>query len=204
MKIIEQLQEQIKGLPDWQKWLLPVLFSLFILAGYYYLVHQPQASQIGELERKLGNIQEELIKSRKLAARLPAFKAQLKELGFQLAALVNKLPDDKEIPELLVQISGLGMQTGLEFTLFKPTGEQRKDFYAEIPVEIEVFGGYHQVARFFDRISKLPRIVNITNLSMGDPKMVQGQVVLKTRCMTTTYRSLESQDGSAQEVKPSE
>ena len=204
MKAIEQLQEQFKGLPGWQKGILPAVVALMILFGYYYLIHESKASQIEQLEGKLATIHERLATNRKRVARLPEFKAKAKELSFQLAALVNKLPDDKEIPELLVQISGLGTQTGLEFTLFKPTGEVSKEFYAEIPVEIEIFGGFHQVAKFFDRIGKLPRIVNITNLSMREPKTLQGNVTLKTNCLTTTYRSIESQLDFLEEDEPSE
>ncbi|MBI2877830.1 MAG: type 4a pilus biogenesis protein PilO [Candidatus Tectomicrobia bacterium] len=193
-KLIDPLWDQFKGLPQWQKWALPSLFLLVLLTGYYYLLYQPRSAKIADLEQELAGLESELVAQRKEAEKLPELRAKIQELDFQLAELIERLPDGKEIPELLVQISGLGIQTGLEFTLFKPLPEQRKEFYAEIPVEIEAMGGYHEVARFFDRVGRFPRIINIGKLNMKEPKLVSGsnRVLLRASCLLMTYRSLEA------------
>lgn len=205
-KLIDPLLDQFKSLPAWQKWALPALLFFFILLGYYYLIHQPRSQRIVSLTQELTGLQGELARQRKVAGRLPELRAQLQELDFQLAELVEKLPDGKEIPELLVQVSGLGVQTGLEFTLFKPLPEQHKEFYAEIPVEIEAAGAYHEVARFFDRVGRFPRIINIGKLNMSEPKLLPGadSVRLKASCLLTTYRSLDPRKAPKgnQDVKP--
>lgn len=193
-KLIDPLLDQFKSLPEWQKWALPAILFFFILMGYYYLIHQPRSQKIASLTQELTGMEQELARQRKVAGKLPELRAQLQELNAQLAELVEKLPDGKEIPELLVQVSGLGVQTGLEFTLFKPLPEQHKEFYAEIPVEIEAVGAYHEVARFFDRVGNFPRIINISKLHMSEPKQVPGAggVLLRASCLLTTYRSLDA------------
>lgn len=203
---IDPILDQFKNLPRWQKWALPFILFFFILMGYYYLVHQPRSQKIANLARERTSLEEELVRQRRVAGKLPEIQARFQELNYQLAELVEKLPDGKEIPELLVQVSGLGVQTGLEFTLFKPIPEQLKEFYAEIPVEIEASGSYHEVARFFDRVGRFPRIMNISKLNMSEPKPVPklNSVRLKATCLLTTYRSLEPekvQKGN-QNVKP--
>lgn len=204
--LIDPILDQFKNLPAWQKWALPAVLFFFVLMGYYYLIYQPRSQKIASLTQELRGLEQELAKERKVAGKLPRLRAQLEELNAQLADLVEKLPDGKEIPELLVQVSGLGVQTGLEFVLFKPLPEQIKEFYAEIPVEIEAVGAYHEVARFFDRVGKFPRIINISRLHMSEPKQVPGvsSVRLKASCLLTTYRSLDTKKAQKgnQSAKP--
>ncbi len=100
------------------------------------------------------------------------FQDEAAKLREELKVAITQLPTSKEIPSLLSNISQLGKDSGLEFLLFKPVGEINKDFYAEIPVEIRVKGAYNNVAIFFDKVGKLPRIVNISEVSMDNAKEV--------------------------------
>jgi type IV pilus assembly protein PilO len=101
---------------------------------------------------------------------------------------MKALPEKEEIPSLLTSISRSGQDVGLEFLLFEPKAEARKEFYAEIPVAMQVVGGYHDLAMFFDKVARLSRIVNIKNISMGRIKDSQR---LNTSCTAVTYKFVE-------------
>ena len=119
------------------------------------------------------------------------FQAEAAKLREELRVAITQLPTSKEIPVLLSNISQLGKESGLEFLLFKPTAEINKDFYAEIPVEIRVRGTYHNVALFFDKVAKLPRIVNISEVAMDNAKEAFGRWDLTTSCTATTFKFVE-------------
>src|SRR3972149_2918398 len=103
-----------------------------------------------------------------------------------------------EIPSLLKSVSDLGKESGLEFLRFAPSGEAKKEFYAEIPVSISVHGDYHSFALFSHQAAKYPRIVNLSNISFSSPRPSGDNLVLLTvNCTATTYRFLEQQAAAA-------
>jgi type IV pilus assembly protein PilO len=102
--------------------------------------------------------------------------------------VMKSLPEKEEIPSLLSNISLSGQDAGLEFVLFQPKKEVKKDFYAEIPVSIKVTGNYHNVAVFFDKVARLPRVVNIRNITMSPAK---GKERLSTGCTAVTYKFID-------------
>ena len=85
-----------------------------------------------------------------------------------------------------------GRDAGLDFLLFQPKPETAMEFYAEIPVDITVSGTYHQVAVFFDKVSNLPRIVNIRNIKMAPAGQKESGGILTTACQAVTYKFIES------------
>lgn len=194
MTWLDQLHEQLKPLPPWQRWALPAIPIILVAVLFYYLIYKGKTQQIEALQQEVSTLETELTQARLKSARLPQLKKTREELKVALSQLVAQLPDTKEIPDLLIQISGLGRKSGLEFTLFKPQPEQLKDFYAEIPVDIEIKGGYHDLAGFFDRIGKLSRIVNIRNIRIAEPKLEGENVMLKANCMAMTFRSLKPEE----------
>ncbi|MBI5896906.1 MAG: type 4a pilus biogenesis protein PilO, partial [Desulfobacterales bacterium] len=101
-------------------------------------------------------------------------------------------PGKEEIPSLLAGISQAGKEAGLEFMLFQPKPEVPKDFYAEIPVDINVSGNYHQVAIFFDKVANLPRIVNVRDVKMAPLSQKDETSSLTTSCQAVTYKFSES------------
>ncbi len=107
---------------------------------------------------------------------------------------MKALPDKKEIPSLLTNITESGKDAGLEFLLFQPKPEINKDFYAEIPVSIKVAGNYHNVGLFFDKVSRLSRIVNIKDIVMATTREGKG---LNTSCTAVTYRFVETEEKDA-------
>ncbi|MCX5907648.1 MAG: type 4a pilus biogenesis protein PilO, partial [Deltaproteobacteria bacterium] len=127
-------------------------------------------------------------------ANMERFKAEAAKLKEELKIAIAQLPTSKEIPSLLANISSLGKESGLDFLLFRPAPEINREFYAEIPVEIRVRGTYVKVASFFDKVGKLPRIVNIAGVNMEGAKEISGKLEIMTSCTATTFKFIERKE----------
>lgn len=188
--------DDIKKMPVRQKVL--ALFVLFILLGFaYYSTYYQNAMQEEErLQQNLATLQIELAQKQKLMEEKLKFEKEIAQLQEQLKVAMAKLPEQKEIPGLLISMSeaeGLG---GVEFQLFEPLAPVEKEFYAELPVKISLTGVYHDTAIFFEKVAKLPRIVNVSDLSMErreGAKDVNGSKgpVLATSFLIKTYMFVE-------------
>jgi type IV pilus assembly protein PilO len=116
----------------------------------------------------------------------------------------SQLPDSKEIPDLLSTLSAKAREAGLEIILFRPRAENLQDFYAEIPVDIVVRGGFYNAAQFFEQVGRLNRPVNIDNIDLKNPKISGDRVELEISSLATTYRFLDETERKkvAEEKKP--
>lgn len=191
----------VNNLPFRQKVLIYAGSLVLLAVIFTVLLITPPLKKVETLRLELENAQSSLSKVKGKAANFGQFKTELEATRAQFQKALLLLPDKKEIPSLLTNISNLGNEAGLEFLLFKPKEVAPKDFYEEIPVEMIVVGPYHNVAVFFDKVSKLPRIVNISNVLMTEPQMVRGAMAVKTSCLATTYRFVESTPGESSDEK---
>ena len=159
-----------------------------IIAIFVFLLYKPKLAQISTLKKQLDTLEQKLVVAKKNSADLKKFQQQMKEAEVQFKMAMRQLPEKEEIPSLLTSISRSGQDVGLEFLLFEPKSEVRKEFYAEIPVAMQVKGGYHDLAVFFDKVARLSRIVNIKNIKMGRAK---DSTDLNTSCTAVTYKFVE-------------
>lgn len=161
----------IKGLfanmPKRQLYLLLGLVAVGFLLMWWYLLFQPAWGERDRLQTQLAGLEQQLFQKKRIAANLPQLEAEIKQLQERLKASVARLPEEKEIPTLLTQVNSLGEESGLAFTLFRPQAAVKKDFYAEVPIQVRVEGSFHALGAFFDRIGKMERIVNIGALSVA-------------------------------------
>jgi type IV pilus assembly protein PilO len=169
---------------------------LCLMAGLYlYLFFVPAHDELTVAKAELGKLAKELTVSKDIARDLEKFKAQVTKLNEELKNALTQLPNEKEIPEILKNISSLGKESNLEFTLFRPKPEVPQQFYAQVPIELVALGSYHNVGTFFDRVSKLPRIINVVDFNMTRPKDMKGksenEIVVRTACTINTYRFIE-------------
>lgn len=168
--------------------LIIVLFMILIPAVlFYFIYYQPKTKTINSLEAKKSSLQKEIAEVKARAANLAKFEEELRQAEESFLASSALLPKAKEIPQLLKDISSLGRNAGLDFNTFKPQPDVPKDFYAEIPISIDVRGPYHNMGFFFDQVSKLERIVSVTNVKMSSPKKEGGEMLLKSNCKLLTY-----------------
>jgi type IV pilus assembly protein PilO len=177
--------------------------KLLILAGilavmtglYFQSFFSPGQEELKVLDTELNKLIKELNDSKAITRDYQKFKEQVAKLDAELKNALTQLPNEKEIPEILKTITSLGKESNLEFTLFKPKPEEPQQFYANVPIELSVIGSYHNTGIFFDKVGKLPRIINVVDFNMTRTKEVRGkgesEVLLKTSCLVHTYRSIE-------------
>ena len=170
------------------KWIIAVVLFLLPAVVFYFFYFQPQQEKKAQLTSKRATLTAELHKAKGKAANRGKSQAELEEIEERFAEASLLLPKEKEIPALLTNISALGRGAGLDFLTFKPQADVPKDFYSEIPVQISVRGPYHNMGVFLDQVSKLNRIVTVSNISMGGPKRDAGEMLLNSSCRLVTYR----------------
>ena len=164
------------------------LFVCFIFWQYFY---GPVLKEHDELKTKVEDLETKIGHERRLARDLPKFRKDVEELEVKLKFALQELPDEREIPDLLANISNLARDAGLEVSLFKPSAEVFREFYAEVPVRISVEGTFHQVNTFFDEVGRLPRIVNINQIAVHTPQVEEDHISIKSDCVATTFRYLD-------------
>lgn len=185
------LKAYFANIPKRQLYILAGVLGGGILAAYAYFLVLPMWEQRGRLQADLQKLESDLAQKKIIAANRPKLEADIKALQAQLEAALVRLPEEKDIPRLLTQVNTLGQQNGLEFLLFRPGAPTRKGFYAEVPIEMRVEGQYHALGGFLDRVSKLERIVNVSDIRVN-PLAVQAQrgdksVVAELRATTFTF-----------------
>ena len=167
-----------------------IILLIVLVLGQYLLL--PAYEKLDAKDQEYTKLEQDLNEKKRVAQDPKVFEAKLESVKRDLEIKKAQLPDKKEIPQLLTTISSLGKESGLSFLLFRPKPEVPKEFYAEIPVEIKVEGGYQEVASFFSRVGNLDRIVNITNVIMEKPKDQGGKMILTTSCLATTFMFIET------------
>lgn len=189
LNALEPLFDKIEKLPKLYRFLISCGMFLIFIGAFVWLLYLPKYSQIDSLDKDLTKLGDELSTAKRNAKDLKKFQQKIKAAEDQFKTVMKSLPEKEEIPSLLTSISDSGIKSGLEFLLFKPQKEVSKDFYAELPVSVRVSGKYHNVALFFDRVARLPRVVNIRNISMKPEK---GGDSISTSCVAVTYKFVES------------
>ncbi len=167
---------------------LAVILFLLPVVLFYFFWFQPQNEKSIQLSKQKASLAQELKKAKAKAANRAKLQAELTATEALFNETASMLPKEKEIPRLLTNISALGRGSGLDFLTFKPLADVPKDFYSEIPVDIKVRGPYHNMGIFLDQVSKLDRIVTVSNINMGGPKKVAGEMLLDSSCRFVTYR----------------
>jgi type IV pilus assembly protein PilO len=170
------------------KLLITIAIIIFPLVVFYFTFFEPNKEKIGQLETQKNSLIAEIKNVEAKISDLPKFKKELDEAKIIFEETSALLPKDKEIPTLLTDISALGRNAGLDFLTFKPMPDIPKDFYAEIPIVINVKGPYHNMGFFFDQVSKLERIVSVSNVKMSSPKKDGSEMLLNSDCTLVTYR----------------
>lgn len=177
------------------RWGIVAAVPLVFLLLFYTLFVQSTARETLALLQNLEATKKDNIVSRKVEKNLPNLKKQIDELDEQLDIITRQLPEKKEIPDLLDQVSNIGVGAGLEFQTFRPVEEVEKDFYAEVQVEIKLVGSFHNVIAFFDQISRMPRILTVTNIEIKEyldsKEKGSPETTVVAKCNAITYRFIE-------------
>jgi type IV pilus assembly protein PilO len=174
-----------------------LLGTLVVLGGLFlFLIYIPKAEEIALIKAEIAGIEQQINQAKIREKNFEKFEAERADINTQFQEALTLLPDKREIPSLLRSITQLGSDSKLEFRLFQPLKERRRDFYVEIPVSMELSGSYHDVALFFDKVGRMERIVNIVDVSMKPIK--ERATTLITRCDAVTYRFKGKADESSE------
>lgn len=186
---------------DLSSWPVPIkivgifIVGLFILGAGYWFIIKGELEQYAEATTKEESLKETYTNKKLLALNLDAYKQQMEDMQRTFGSLLRQLPDTTEVPDLLVDITQAGLGRGLEFVLFRPEKEQPRDFYAELPISLQVSGNYHELASFVSDVAALPRIV-----TFGEINITGKEGRLSMTATAKTYRYLEG--GAPEPAKP--
>jgi type IV pilus assembly protein PilO len=203
MNLVEELQTL-----DWRdpgRWPLAVragavalCFVVLTAVASYIFVYDDQVPELQKRADTEQQLRQEFKTKHSKAVNLEVYKQQLKDIERSFGALLRQLPGKTEVPNLLVDISQTGLSAGLEEKLFQPQAEQKKDFYAELPIKITLTGSYHQFGEFVSGIASLPRIVTLHDIEIKSAnKDAYDQLTLDITAKT--YRYLDEEEVQANE-----
>lgn len=176
-------------------WPLPIkivaiiLVSVGVLVAGYFLDTESQLLELEGLEQQELTLKEDYKVKQNKAVNLALYKEQMAEMERSFGAMLRQLPSKTEVAELLVDVSQTGLATGLEFQLFKPQGEVKAEFYAELPIQIRVVGRYHEFGKFVSDVAALPRIVTMQDISIRPGPNPGDELVMDA--VAKTYRYLD-------------
>ena len=204
MNILDELRSLDPREPG--RWPLPVragavalAFVVLTLALVYFFVWDEQRPELQRHEAEEQQLREQFRAKHAKAVNLEVYKQQLKDIERSFGALLRQLPGKTEVPNLLVDISQTGLAAGLEEKLFQPQGEQKRDFYAELPIKIRLSGSYHQLGEFVSGIAALPRIVTLHDIEIK-PETKDAYDQLSLELTAKTYRYLDEGEIAAGEA----
>lgn len=151
-------------LPKNQQYVGGAVIAILIAVGFYYGWYEGKATERDGLTKNLAELNAQIQELNVVKANLPALEKEVEQLSLRLAQLRRILPPAKETPDLMKRLQALASQSNLKIKAFTPGQTTQKEFYLEWPIQIQVDGTYPNLATFFDRVGRLPRIVNIGNL----------------------------------------
>ncbi len=182
--------EKVGTLTKVQRLLICLVTFVLIGGVYYYFIFQPKYDQLKKLRKTYQSQVKKLATYKQRASELLKYEKLMAETQGEFDEAMKALPDKRELPSLLTNISKAGSDAGLAFHLFQPISEVNKEFYKEIPVSIKLEGRYHQITDFFFQVIRLNRIVNINNVTV---KSKQNGKDLEMTCQAVTYMFVEKE-----------
>ncbi len=175
-------------------WPLPIKIFIWIVASVvagflvFHLLLSDSLAQLDKVASKETTLMKSYEEKAFKASNLDAYKEQMKEMENTFGALLRQLPSDTEVPGLLEDISHTGLTAGLTFDTIKLAPEQSKEFYVELPIDIEVKGGFHSFGAFVSAVASLPRIVTLHDFDIVPSKEGTQELVMKIRAKTYRYK----------------
>lgn len=197
------MQTGLEGRPWYFGALLGLLLGGVLFFGGYKLQIEQQQQTIEGQERKLSELERKIQEGRAAQRQLPQFREAVRALEVELDKLLRILPARRNTPELLRRIRALVDQGDFGFRRFQPGSFVDRDFYSEWPIKINLTGDYHNLALFFDRISRFSRIINIENLNVAASPGPGGQTIAADfTAKTFIYKEPEPQPAGANGAAP--
>lgn len=188
-------------------WPLPVkagitlVLCLLVMGGGYYYDTMDQLESLERLELQEAELKTTFSIKQKKAVNLPEYVKQLEQIQGSLGEMLKQMPTEEEVASLLIDISQTGLASGLEFRLFKPAAQVRKDFYSELPIDIEVVGRYEELGLFVSGLASLPRIVTVHNVAISPIEKSNDQMMVMNAVVKTYKEDTDKQPAADKKRK---
>jgi type IV pilus assembly protein PilO len=180
-----------------------VFVSALAVFGFWWFYVSDAQAQIDTRRARLNALRVEIANGVKQARQLPEFQAQVSELERRLEGLRAILPEQKDVADILRRVQGLATQSSLSIQRFTPQAPKQQALYQELPFKIIVEGRYHDLGAFFDRVSKFPRIINVTEMAIdARPKAEANGPTIVAECTATTFVFQEAAPAAKPGAKP--
>jgi type IV pilus assembly protein PilO len=178
---------------------LVILAGLFVglLAAAWFVGWSGQLEELDQKKQKEEQLKQEWLDKKRQAVNLDAYRKQKQEIDTAFGELLKQLPNKAEMDAMIVDVSQAALTRGLKTELFKPGAESKKDFYAELPISVQMNGGYNDMASFAGDLARLPRIVTLNNIKLK-PKDAKSGTFLSLDATVMTYRYLDADELAAQ------
>jgi type IV pilus assembly protein PilO len=186
----QELLTRVTKVPLPQKLVAVGVVVAGITAANWFVAVGPTLEVIQQRQAEQRRLEDDLIQKQSIANNLAQFRHEKEILERRLQQALTELPNEANIDDLIRSLSEVGNKSGLIINTIEPMGEQRQSFYASIPIVMAVTGNYHEIGVFLDSLSKLARIVNVTNIKMGGVKTVNEKLVVNASYVATTFRFL--------------
>jgi type IV pilus assembly protein PilO len=185
----KSIESYLKALSNRNKVLILILTVLIIIGGFWYFIYQNNEAMIAQKTKEIEEAKNRLDQLKRAEKMSKDLEKQLAEAESKLQELLALLPDIREIPSILENISGLGGRVGLkQLILFEPKGEELREFHAAIPIHLTMLGEYGKMGMFFDELAHGKRVIKVREFTMKR-KGNSGEVDVD--CMVETYRYVE-------------
>lgn len=183
----------LKKLPWWGQLALYVVLGAGLIGTHHYLYAVDMQAAVAKTHVQRRTIETGIARARVEERRLPEFRSRVAELNARLTALRNVLPEQKDVGDLLRRIQTLATQSSLTIRGFKPQAVAQRQQHAEWPISLSLEGTYHDLGAFFDKVSRMPRIINISGIQIkphGATEPVSATV--DAQCTVTTFVLMEA------------
>lgn len=192
---MEELIERIAKAPLGLRVGVVAAIAVAVSALNYFVIGFPTfGKSISEIEQRIARteteqkkLNDDLIDKTSIANNLNQFRREKELLEQRLAEALSELPEEKRLDELLQFFQDRAVKAGLDIATIEPQAPQSEGFYARLPIPMTVSGNFHEIATFFDSLSRLRRIVNVTNITLDSPKDVGGKVILQAKFLVTAF-----------------
>src|SRR5712664_502594 len=184
--------DPIVNAPRPQKLVAGVVGLIIVVAAGYFLLLAPAEAQVSQLRAQLTSLQRDVERNRAIVADLAKYRREVVELEARLNALKDRLPGEKEIPTLYRAVTDAASASGLGVSLFQPRPPVIRDYYSEITIALNAEASYHQIGEFFERVAKLARVVNVTEIKLTGVNRPRSPVRAELVLATYMYRPIGS------------
>ena len=197
LEIPQRFLQLVLNLAPWQKLAILAVSWVIPIGVFWFVFMAGDLDELTKFSEDIPRLRDEVAKLDAQKAKIPQIEEELRSMQAMLAEALKLLPESKDIPSVLTEVSNLGNDARLEFNLFSPQTEIIEKFYAVIPVKMEFTGSFYDIMGFFDKVSRMGRIVHMREINMDNAKPSKEVWSLRGRPMASAGDKADGKDAKA-------